>query len=63
MKVITQLEEYHYKCDECKRKILKDVDEQLMGTVTYGVWSNGTDRIYKRTKHYCVSCLKRKGIV
>lgn len=63
MKIITQVEEFHYQCDECKRNILQDIDERLMGTVTYGVWSSNNERVYKRTKHFCNSCLRKKGLM
>lgn len=60
MKIITQVEIMHYECDECKRRIL---DEKSVITIKYETRSGNGFDMHKRTKHYCSTCARKKGIL
>lgn len=60
MKVITQVEEHYYRCDECHKRIL---DENQVVTLEFHKLSANGFISNKRTRHFCQNCAKRKGML
>lgn len=60
MKITTQVEEYHYICDCCDKRV---INEKSVATVTYMVRGGDGYSMNKRTRHFCYDCAKKKGIL
>lgn len=60
MKVITQIEEHYYRCDECNKRILDET--QVVTLEFYRISADGLGS-NKRTRHFCQYCAKRKGML
>lgn len=60
MRIVTQVEEYYYRCDECNKRILEE--KQVVTLEYYKISGNGFNS-NRRTKHFCKNCAKRKGML